>query len=114
MHYEKYRYLLKGDTRNIVQRTTTSQSPSKQALWDLTQFSQSPSTALLYLPESCQLSEIFSLSKVMLVFGKTRSRGTPNLGYRGLSHLGDLMFHTHKKNFAQEVMHGRCIVAVKL
>ena len=28
-----------------------------------------------------------------LVLGKARSLRAPNLGYRGLSHLGDLMFH---------------------
>ena len=50
----KNRHLLKKtqDTRNIVQRTMTPQSPSKQAPWDLTQFSQSPSAALSYFPES--------------------------------------------------------------
>ena len=39
---EKWRHLLKKihDTRNIVHRTMTPQSPSKQAPWDLTQCSQ--------------------------------------------------------------------------
>ena len=50
-------------------------SPSKWAPWDLTQFSQSPSAAPLYLPKSYQRSEISSLSKVILVLGKARSHG---------------------------------------
>ena len=48
---------------------------------------------LSYFPESHWQSEISSLSKVILVLGKARSRRAPNLGCRGLSHLGDLMFH---------------------
>ena len=54
------------------------QSPSKQAPWDLTQFSQLPSAAPSYFPESHQQPEIFSLSKVILVWGKARR--VPNLG----------------------------------
>ena len=60
----------------------TSQSPSKQAPWDLTQFSQLPSAAPLYFPEPLRQSEISSLSKVILVLGKARSHRVPNLGYR--------------------------------
>ena len=45
---------------------------SKWAPWDLTQFSQSPSAALSYFPESYQQSEISSLSKVILVLGKAK------------------------------------------
>ena len=74
----------------------TLQSPSKQAPWDLTQFSQLPSATPSYFPESHWWSEISSLSKVILVSGKASSRRAPNLGCRGcwvLSHLGDLMFH---------------------
>ena len=37
-------------------------------------------------------SEISCLSRMILVLGKTRSCTVPNLGYRELSHLGDLMF----------------------
>ena len=44
-------------------------------------------------PESHRWSEIFSLSKVILVLEKARSCRAPNLGFRGLSHLGDLIFH---------------------
>ena len=70
----------------------TPQSPSKEAPWDLTQFSQSPSVVPSYFPESHQCPEISSLSKVILVWGKARSPRAPNLGCRGLSHLGGLMF----------------------
>ena len=79
------------ETRNIVHRIMP-QSPSKEAPWDLIQFSQSPSAALLHFPESHQWPEISSLSKVIAVLGKARHCRVPNLGCRGLSHLGDLMF----------------------
>ena len=74
-----------------------SQSPSKWAPWDLTQFSQLPSAALSYFPESHQWSEISSLSKVILVLGKTLGEGDFSFRFQvgavgGLSHLGDLMF----------------------
>ena len=59
-----------------------SQFPSKQASWDLTQFSQLPPAALLYFPEFHQWSEISSLSKVILVLGKARSHRAPNVDYR--------------------------------
>ena len=67
----------------------TPQSPSKEAPWDLTltQFSQSPSAAPSYFPESHWQSEISSLSKVILVLGKAWSYTAPTLGCRGLSHL---------------------------
>ena len=73
---------LEEDTRNIVRRTMT-QSPSKWAPWDLTQFSQSPSAAPSYFPESHWQSEISSPSKVILVLGKARCLRVPNLGHRG-------------------------------
>ena len=47
-------------------------------------FSQSPSAAPLYFPESHRWSEISSLSKVILVLGKARSHRAPNLGCRGV------------------------------
>ena len=47
-------------------------------------FSQSPSAALLYFPESHQKSEISSVPKVILLLGKPRSNRTPNLGCRGV------------------------------
>ena len=75
-------------SRNIVYRTTMPQSPSKQAPWDLTQFSQSPSAALSYFPESHQQSEISSLSKVILVSGKARSHKVTNLGCSGAESPG--------------------------
>ena len=59
------------------------QSFSKEAPWDLTQFSQLSSAARLNFPESHWQSEISSLSKVILVWGKARSPSTPNLGCRG-------------------------------
>ena len=85
IYYEIQRYLLKKiqDTRNIVHRTMMPQSPSKQAPWDLTQFSQLPSAAPSYFPESYQQFEISSLSKVILVLGKARSHRVPNVGCRG-------------------------------
>ena len=61
----------------------TPQSPSKQALWDLTQFSQSLSAVSSYFPESYWWSEIFSSSKVILVLGKVRNCGMPNLSCKG-------------------------------
>ena len=79
----KIETFIEEDTRNIVHRTMTPQSPSKEATWDLTQFSQSPSAASSYFPASHRRSEISSLSKVILVLEKARSRRVPNLGYRG-------------------------------
>ena len=64
------------------------QSPSKQAPWDFTQFSQLPSAALSYFPESHPQSEIFSLSKVLLVLGNIRSHRAPHLGCRGAESPG--------------------------
>ena len=66
----------------------TPQSPSKEAPWDVTQFSQLPSAARLYFPESHQRSEIFSLSKVILVLGKVRNLRVPNLGCSGAESPG--------------------------
>ena len=69
---------------------------------NLTQFSQSPSAALLYFPESHRWSEIFSLTKVILVWRKVRSHRAPNLGCRGAESPG--WFHVLPKNFAQDTM----------
>ena len=60
----------------------TLQFPSKQAPWDLTQFSLSPSTALL-CPEFHSGSQISSLSKVISVLGKAISHRVQHLGCRG-------------------------------
>ena len=79
-------------TRNIVHRTMMLQSLSKQAAWNLTQFSQSPSSAPSYFPESHWRSEISSLSKVILVLGKARSHRVPNLGCRVAESPGLLIF----------------------
>ena len=91
---------IEEDTRDIVYRTMTPQSPSKQASWDLTQFSQLPSAAPSHFPESHWWSETSSLSKVILILGKARSRQAPNLSI--VSHLGDLM--VRQKTSAQDVM----------
>ena len=74
---------IEEDTRNSVHKTKIPQCPSKKAPWDLTQFSQLPSAAPLYVPNSHQQSEISSLSKMILVLGKARSHGVPNLDCRG-------------------------------
>ena len=66
------------------------------------QFSQLPSAALSYFPESHQWSEISSLSKVILVWGKARSHRAPNLGYRGAESPG--WFGVSPKNSAWDVM----------
>ena len=60
----------------------------KVGTWDLTQFSQSPPAVSLYFPESHRWSEISSLSKVILVFGKARSCRALNLGCRGAESPG--------------------------
>ena len=61
------------------------------------------SAALSYFPESHWWSEILSLSKVILVWGKARNHREPNLGVGELSHLGD--FIIHPKLCTQDVMH---------
>ena len=67
--------------------------PFKVAPWDLTQFSQSPSAAPLYFPESHRWSEISSLSKVILILEKPEVSGHQIWSVVGLRQLGDLMFH---------------------
>ena len=79
------------------------QSPSKQAPWHLTQFSQSPSTAPSYFPESHLGSEISSLSKVILVLGKFRSHRASNLVCRGAKSPG--WFGVLPKHSAWHMMH---------
>ena len=71
----------------------TPQSPSKKAPWDLPQFSQSPSAAPSYFPESYWQSEISSLSKVILFWKKPEVTEHQIWAVGELSHLGDLMFH---------------------
>ena len=85
--WKKYRHLLKKlqDTRNIIHGTMTSQSPSKEAPWDLTLFSQ---FTLSYFTESHWWSEMSSLLKVILVWGKAKSLRAPNLGCRGAESPG--------------------------
>ena len=90
---KNWRHLRRNQiTRNIVHRTAMPQSPPKQAPWDLTQFSQSPSAASSCFPESHWWSGISSLSKAILVLGKARSRRHQTWAVAGLSHLGALMF----------------------
>ena len=83
--------------------TVTPQSPSKWAPWELTQFSQSPSAAPSYFPESHPRSEISSLPKVILVWGKARSRRASSVDCRGAESPGcsDVL----PKNPAQDVIH---------
>ena len=84
------------------------QSPSKQALWDLIQFSQSPLAPSLYFPEFHWQSEIFFLSKVILVLGKTRRWMAPNLSCREAESPG--WFDVSPEHFAWDRMHewARC------
>ena len=71
-------------------------------------FSQLPSFAPSYFPESHWWSEISSLSNVNLVLGKARSRRTPNLSCREAESPG--WFDVSPKNSAQGVTHewARC------
>ena len=64
------------------------QSPSEEAPWDLTQFSQLPSAVPTYFPVSHWWSEISSISKAILFLGRARSCRTPNVGYRGAESAG--------------------------
>ena len=83
----------------------TLQSPSKQAPWDLRQFSQSPSIAWSYFPKSHQWSEVSYFSKVTLVLGKARSHRTPYLGCRRSESPG--WFDVSPENSTQDMMHKR-------
>ena len=49
---------------------------------------------------------------MILVWGKARSHRAPNLGYGGLSHLGDLMFH--QKPLHKTWCISGCIAVMKL
>ena len=69
----------------------------------LTQFSQSPSAALMYFPESHQWSETSSPSKVTSVLGKARSCRVPNLGCRWTESPG--WFEVSSKTSAWDVIH---------
>ena len=66
--------------------------------WNLTQFSQSPSAALFYFPDSHQWSEISSFSKVILVLGKAGSHRVPNRGCTGAESPG--CFDVSQKNLS--------------
>ena len=82
-----------------------SQTPSKQAPWDLTQFFQLPSAALLHFPEFHRWSEISSFSKVILVLGKASSHRAPNMGYSWAESPG--WFDVLPNKPAPDVMHER-------
>ena len=95
------------DTRNIIHRyndtsvkvgtlgphtvlpafSSTVQNTLQNPLLEL------PSAAPSYFPESHLQSEIFSLSKVILVLGKARVTRYQIWAVQGLSRLGDLIFH---------------------
>ena len=79
------------------------QSPSTWAPWDLTQFSQSPSAAPSCFPASHRWSEISSLSKVILVWGKGRSPRVPDLGWEVGCWV--IWFDVSPKNSVRDVMH---------
>ena len=69
----------------------------------LTQFSQSPSAAPSYFPESHWWSEISSLSNVILVLGNVRSCKVLTWGYMGAE--APRWFDVSPKNYARDVMH---------
>ena len=88
----------------MVHRAVMSLSPSKEAPWDLTQFSQSPSADPSCFPESHWQSEISSLSKVILVLGKPKvtARQVWSVGGGGTESPG--WFDVSPKNSARDVM----------
>ena len=75
------------------------------------QFSQSPSAAPLYFPESHWWSEISFLSKVILVLEKARSHRAPNLGYSGAESPG--WFDVSPKNSAWDVMYEQACCCIE-
>ena len=79
------------------------QSPSKWTPWDFTQFSQSLSAVPSYFPESHRLSEISSLSKVILVLGKASTHRAQNLGCSGAEQPE--WSDVSPKSSVQDVMH---------
>ena len=80
-------------------------SPLQSRHLGTSQFSQSTSAAPSYFTDPHPWSQIFSLSKVILVLGKARSHRAPNLGYRGAESPG--RFDVSLKNSAQNVVHER-------
>ena len=77
--------------------------PFKVGPWDFTQFSQLPLAAPSYFPDSHQWSEISSLSKVILVWGKARSCRAWNLSFSGAESFG--LLDVSPKNSARDMMH---------
>ena len=89
----KIETFIEEDTRNIVHKTVTPQSPSKEAPWDLTQFSQSsqlPCHIFLNLTDSLK-SLLFQ--RWFSFWEKPEVAGHQVWAVVGLSHLHDLMFH---------------------
>ena len=86
----KYRDIFEEDTRYKKYCTQDNDAPVPFKVGTLgpTQFSQILPTTPLYLHESYGCSEISSLSKVILIWGKARSHRTPNLGCRGAESAG--------------------------
>ena len=77
--------------------SSTVQNTLKNPLLEL------PSAALLNFPESHWWSQISSLAKVILVWGKPRSLRVPNLGCRGAE--SPVWFDASPTNSARDVMH---------
>ena len=78
-------------------------SPLQSRHLGTSQFSQLPSAALSYFPESHWQSEISSLSKVILAWGKARSHRVPNMGCKGSESPG--WFNVLPKNSAWDMVH---------
>ena len=91
---------IKEDTRNIVHRAPV---PFKVGTLGPHTVFPVPSAALSYFPESHQQSEIPSLFKVILVWGKVTSCRALNLGCRGAKPPG--WFAILPKKSAWDVMH---------
>ena len=72
----------RGTSHNLPSVSSTVQNTLQNPLLELS------SAAPSYFPESHQWSEIYSLSKVILVLGKARSCRAPTLGYMGVEPPG--------------------------
>ena len=114
MYYEKYRHLLKKiqDTKNIGHRTMIPQSPSKQAPWDLTRFSQTPSAAHHIFLNLIRGLKSLPFQRRFQFWEKPEVAGCQIWAAGRLSHLGDFMFH--QKTLHETGCMSRCIVMMKL
>ena len=79
----KYRHIYWRRYKKHCTQDNDASVPFQVGTCDLTQFSQLPSVAPSYFPESHQWSEISSFLKVILVLGKARNRRAVILGCRG-------------------------------